>query len=240
MRFANFTEQELTDSRMTLHTLRVLGGLKMHADSRGQCWPTQGGLAAMLGMHRVNVSKAMILLREWGYIVTVNKGDRCFYQIVAPVDNWGDVADSATGGVAESTTGGVAESATSGVAESATQNNTNNNTIKQQLLLGLPAVDKKAATIALSDGSEVDVRMVLRTALLNILEPNPEFKPRWDVDSIERWLGWGCDPNLIVKTVKNLASKGAKPNRRTLKFYDNAVQAAHSAEKTGLWRSKRG
>ena len=89
-RIAILPEQWFGHSEVGADEIAVLAALALHADRSGQCFPTQGLLATLLGRSRPWVNKTIARLVELGLVVRTHRtrndgGDRsCHYRLVTP------------------------------------------------------------------------------------------------------------------------------------------------------------
>lgn len=87
-RIAVIKEDWIRHSEVGPDELAVLCVLALHANRAGECWPTQGLLAELLGRSRPWVNKVVGRLVEIGLVVKTNRvrddgGDRaCLYRLV--------------------------------------------------------------------------------------------------------------------------------------------------------------
>lgn len=86
-RFSKMPVQALSDSRLSLRDLRVLGALYAFDNGTNRCWPSRDELAEMTGLRATRISESTTRLESFGWIKKEGKGGRssaCRYLLTVP------------------------------------------------------------------------------------------------------------------------------------------------------------
>lgn len=207
----------------------VLVAIANYADENGQCWPSQGRIAADTELTDRSVRTAMALLEEKGFIRRVERrrpdGSRATDTIILITQPEKSSAPPET---------------PSKKAEAFSP--------PPEAVSGLttfePSVNHQEPVVRASTSSS-DPIAKLKTDIVKAFSAVGSMTLAPDTHRAERWLAQGYDAALIVATIREMLAR--KPNISTLAYFDRAIAEAHTAKPASIakpfdletqWRNK--
>lgn len=205
----------------------VLVAIANYADENGQCWPSQGRIAADTELTDRSVRTAMALLEEKGFIRRVQRR-------------------RPDGSRATDTISLVMQPEKSSAPPEAPSKKAEAVSPPPEAVSGLtsfePSVNHQEPVARTSAADPV---AKLKTDIVKAFSAAGSMTLAPDTHRAERWLAQGYDAALILATIREMLSR--KPNVTTLAYFDRAIAEAHTAKAAPIakpidletqWRNK--